>query len=150
VRGEIIGINSAIFTKTGGWQGISFAVPSNTAKRVFENILKRGRNVRGWLGGVSYQSLTPRLARGLGVPDLKGALITQTASGSTAERAGLRAGDVIRKLNGKEVEDSRSFLGMISAIEPGSAAEIEVLREGQIGTAKITVEEMPRQISQPR
>ncbi len=146
IRGEIIGINSAIFTKTGGWQGISFAVPSNTAKRVMETILKSGRLVRGWLGGVNFQALTPRLAQNLGVPDIKGAIITDLSPGSRAERAGLRAGDIVRKFNGKPVDDSRTLRAMIAGTAAGTEVEIEILRDGEVGKTKIAIEEMPPQL----
>ncbi len=144
VRGEIIGINSAIFTKTGGWQGISFAVPSNTAKRVMESILKRGRLVRGWLG-LNLQSLTPRLAQNFGVPDLKGAIITSTVPGSPAERAGLQPGDIVRSLNGKPVDDFQTLRGMIGSLEAGQKIEIQILRDGKPGKTNVTIEEIPPQ-----
>jgi len=144
VRGEIIGINSSIFTKTGGWQGISFAIPSNTAKRVMEGILKRGRLVRGWLG-VNMQALTPRIAQNFGVPDLKGAIITSTMPGSPAERAGLQPGDVVRKVNGKPIDDFQMLRAMIASLEAGQKMEIEILRDGQPGKTTVTIEEIPPQ-----
>jgi serine protease Do len=144
VRGEVIGINSSIFTKTGGWQGISFAIPSNTAKRVMEGILKRGRLVRGWLG-VNMQALTPRIAQNFGVPDLKGAIITSTMPGSPAERAGLQPGDVVRKVNGKPVDDFQMLRGIIASLEAGQKMEIEILRDGQSGKTTVTIEEIPPQ-----
>ena len=146
VRGEIIGINSAIFTKTGGWQGISFAVPSNTAKRVLEALLQRGRIVRGW-HGMNFQSLTPQLARHFAVPDMSGALVTNTIAGSPAERAGLRPGDVIRRLNGKTVDDFQSLRAMFAGVEVGTKLEFEILRDGKPGKGTITIEELPPQLS---
>ena len=146
VRGEIIGINSAIFSKTGGWQGISFAIPSNTAKRVMEAILHRGRLVRGW-HGMNFRDLTPRLAQQLSVPDLKGALILNITNGSPAARAGLQAGDVIRRVNGKGVGDFQALRELIAGLEVGSKLEIEILREGQPGKTVVTIEEMPPQVS---
>ncbi|MEK0447866.1 MAG: Protease DegQ [Verrucomicrobiota bacterium] len=144
VRGEVIGINSSIFTKTGGWQGISFAIPANTAKRVMEGILKRGRLVRGWLG-VNMQALTPRIAQNFGVPDLKGAIITSTMPGSPAERAGLQPGDVVRKVNGKPIDDFQMLRGIIASLEAGQKMEIEILRDGQPRKTTVTIEEIPPQ-----
>lgn len=145
VRGEIIGINSAIFTKTGGWQGISFAIPSNTARRVMEGILKRGRLVRGWLGIGFGTVISPRLAASLGLPDMKGAIVTEISPGSPAERAGLRPEDVVRRMNGKDVDDGPALLKIIAGLEVGAAVEIEIIRGGQSGKTTVTVEELPDQ-----
>lgn len=146
VRGEIIGINSAIFTKTGGWQGISFAVPSNTARRVMEGILKRGRLVRPWLGLGLGTVNSPRLARSLGLPDMKGAIITDVYESSPAERAGLLPEDFVRRINGKEVGDGQSALNIIAGLEIGDTVEIEIIRKGQIGKTKVTIEELPARL----
>ena len=146
VRGEIIGINSAIFTKTGGWQGISFAVPSNTAKRVMERILQRGRMVRGWLG-MGFIALNPRLAQSLGVPDLKGAVVTEIYQNSPAARAGLRPEDVVRKINGVTLDDFQTLRAIIASAEVGAKLEIEIIRHGQPGKTAVTVEELPPQLS---
>lgn len=145
VRGEIIGINSAIFTKTGGWQGISFAVPSNTAKRVMESILQRGRLVRGWLG-MGFAPLNPRLAQSLGVPDLKGAIVTEVYQNSPADKAGLRPEDVVRRINGKSLDDIQALRAIIAGIEVGGKFEIDILRQGQPRKTTLTVEELPVQI----
>jgi serine protease Do len=145
VRGEIIGINSAIFTKTGGWQGISFAIPSNTTKRVMESILSRGRLVRGWLG-TGFAQLNPRLAQSLGVPDLKGAIITEVYPNSPAARAGLRPEDVVRSIDGKVIEDFQTLRSILGKLEVGATVEIEILRGGQLGKTKIPIEELPPQL----
>lgn len=145
VRGEIIGINSAIFTKTGGWQGISFAIPSNTTKRVMESILSRGRLVRGWLG-TGFAQLNPRLAQSLGVPDLKGAIITEIYPNSPAARAGLRPEDVVRSIDGKVIEDFQTLRAMLGKLEVGATVEIEILRGGQPGKTRVTIEELPPQL----
>lgn len=146
VRGEIIGINSAIFTKTGGWQGISFAVPSNTAKRVMETILQRGRIVRGWLG-MAYAPLNPRLASSLGAPDLKGAIVTEVYQNSPAHRAGIRPEDVVRSINGKPLDDFQTLRTIIAGAEVGAKFELEIFRQGQTGKTTVTCEELPPQIS---
>ena len=146
VRGEIIGINSAIFTKTGGWQGISFAVPSNTAKRVMEMLIKAGRISRGWFG-MGFAPLNPRLAQSLGVPDLKGAIVTEVYPNSPAHRAGLRPEDVVRSINGKMLDDFQTLRTIIAGAEVGAKFEIEILRRGQPGKTTVTCEELPPQIS---
>jgi serine protease Do len=148
VRGEIIGINSAIFTKTGGWQGISFAIPSNTARRVMEGILKRGRLVRGWMG-VGFGTInSPVLARSLGMPDMKGAIITEIYPGSPAEKAGLQPEDVVRRINGKSINDAQTLREIIAGLEVGSSVEIEVIRSGQLGKTTLQVEELPARFGQ--
>ena len=101
VKGELIGINTAIFSTSGGYQGIGFAIPSNMAKVVMESLIKHGKVIRGWLG-VSIQPITPDLAKELGVKDEKGALIADIMEGGPADKAGLKRGDVIIELDGKD------------------------------------------------
>ena len=105
MRGELVGINTAIFSRTGGYQGIGFAVPSNMAKQVMESLIRTGKVVRGWLG-VSVQDVTPALSKQFGVPVGEGALVGEVVKGSPAEKAGFKQGDVIVEFNGKKVEDS--------------------------------------------
>ena len=145
VRGEIIGINSAIFTKTGGWQGISFAIPSNTTKRVMESILSRGKLVRGWLG-TGFAQLNPRLALSLGVPDLKGAIITEIYPNSPAARAGLLPEDVVRSIDGKVIEDFQTLRTILAKLEVGATIQLEILRAGKPGKTKVLIEELPPQL----
>ncbi|MEQ1853607.1 MAG: PDZ domain-containing protein, partial [Chthoniobacteraceae bacterium] len=142
VRGEIVGINSAIFSRTGGWQGISFAIPSNSARRVLEGIVKRGRMVRSYLG-VVMQEVSPALARNLRLPDLEGAIVTEVAPDSPAARAGIQPGDVIRTFNGKRVAGVQPLRQMIAGTEVGQEVEVGFLRAGTAAkvTAKLT--EMP-------
>jgi serine protease Do len=142
VRGEIVGINSAIFSRTGGWQGISFAIPANSARRVLEGIVKRGRMVRSYLG-VVMQEVSPALARNLGLPDLEGAIVTEVAPDSPAARAGLQPGDVIRTFNGKRVAGVQPLRQMIAGTEVGQEVQVGFLRAGTAAkvTAKLT--EMP-------
>ena len=142
VRGEIVGINSAIFSKTGGWQGISFAIPVNSVRRVLEAIVKKGRVVRSYLG-VAMQEINPTLARSFGLPDVQGAIITEVAPESPAAQAGLRAGDVIRSFNGRRVEGMQQFQQLIAGTEVGQAVELGILREGAAAKVKATIAEMP-------
>ena len=106
-RGELIGINTAILSRTGGYQGIGFAVPSSMARQVMDSLVKYKKVVRGWLG-VSIQEVTSDLAEEFGVKDLKGALVSGVMKGSPAEKAGIKQGDVILQYNGKTVEDTGS------------------------------------------
>ena len=101
IKGEIIGINTAIFSKTGGYQGIGFAVPSNLVRSVMEDLIKYGKKTRGWLG-VSIQRLTPELAEKFGIKDSDGALVGDVVKGSPAEKAGIMRGDIVVEYNGKK------------------------------------------------
>jgi serine protease Do len=142
VRGEIVGINSAIFSRTGGWQGISFAIPSNSARRVLEAIVKKGRVVRSYLG-VVMQEVSPMLARNFQLPDVEGAIITEVAPNSPAADAGLRPGDVIRTFNGKRVTGVQQLRQMISGAEVGQDVELGIFRDGALGKATTKLSEMP-------
>src|SRR3954447_8280997 len=142
VRGELVGINSAIYSESGGSLGIGFAIPVSMAKQVMEQLVKSGRVSRGWLG-VEMTELTPEQAKQLGVRDSSGALIARVVPGSPAARAGLRSGDVVRSLNGKPVADSGSLLREITALAPGQSAELVVLRNGNEQQTKVEVGQRP-------
>lgn len=131
LRGEVIGINTAIFARgeDSGWLGISFAVPSNVARRALESVIKRGRITRSYLG-VTMMNLTPELARSSGVGSTDGALVTDVVPGSPAERAGLRAGDVIRSFNGKAVRDIAALRSRLNEVDAGDRVELGALRAG--------------------
>ena len=127
VRGEVIGISTWIASQTGGSQGLGFAVPSNVARRVLEGVLKHGRIVYGSLG-VGIQPLTMALARQHGLGDAGGALITGVVAGSPAEKAGLEAGDVIRKFNGRPIKSAKEFQNRIASSEIGSKVQLAGVR----------------------
>ncbi|MCX6981893.1 MAG: trypsin-like peptidase domain-containing protein [Verrucomicrobia bacterium] len=146
VRGEIIGINSQIFSRTGGWQGISFAIPSNTARRVLDGIIKRGRMVRSYLG-VVMQEITPVLAKNFGLADAEGAIITEVAPDSPAARSGLLPGDVVRMVNGKRVKGMQQLRQIIASTEVGQDLEIGFIRSGAEQKAKAKIVEMPAELS---
>ena len=101
-KGELIGINTAIFSRSGGYQGIGFAVPSNMARLVMDQLIQKGKVTRGWLG-VTIQEITPELSQKFGLKTAKGALIGDVAKGSPAEKAGIKRGDIILEFNGKKV-----------------------------------------------
>ncbi|MEO6739493.1 MAG: trypsin-like peptidase domain-containing protein [Chthoniobacteraceae bacterium] len=142
VRGEIVGINSQIFSRTGGWQGISFAIPSNTARRILEGIIKNGRMMHAYLG-VVMQDISPELARNFQLPDSEGAVIVQIAPNSPAARCGLQPGDVVRSVNGKRVKGKDQLRLMIMGAEVGQELELGVLRGGTAMTTRAKTAEAP-------
>jgi len=139
-RGELIGISTAILSPTGGNLGIGFAVPSNKARFVMEQIAKSGKVRRGYLG-VTIQNLTPELAKGLGITNDHGALIRDVESGSPAERAGLRPGNVVVEINGKPVTDGRELQRAVSEASPGSAVTLTIIRDGRQNHISVTLGE---------
>jgi serine protease Do len=142
VRGELIGINTAIFSTSGGYQGIGFAVPSNMAKVVMDSLIKNGKVVRGWLG-VSIQPVTPDLAKQFGLKDEKGALVGDVIEDGPAEKAGIQRGDVIVEYDGKEVIDPTGLRNMVAATSPDKQVAIKVLRGGNLKTLNIVIAELP-------
>ncbi|RRQ22621.1 Do family serine endopeptidase [Thiohalobacter thiocyanaticus] len=129
-HGELIGINTAIFSRSGGSQGIGFAIPESLARDVMKQIIENGQVVRGWLG-IEAQDLTPQLAESFGLDSTDGVLIAGVLRGGPADRAGLEPGDVLTGLNGKPVSSSRQAMNAIAASRPGSQLRIEAVRRGQ-------------------
>jgi serine protease Do len=129
-RGQVVGINSIIFSRTGGSVGIGFAIPVNLAKSVFNQLAANGRVERGWLG-VTIQELTPALVKSLGLPDGRGALVAEVTEGSPAAAAGLKQGDVIVGVAGHPVTRSSDLPSVIANIEPGHPVALSVLRDGK-------------------
>jgi serine protease Do len=130
-RGELVGINTAIFTESGGYQGIGFAVPSNLARHVMDDLLKYGEVQRGNMPGVAVTALTTQIAAELGAPNTRGALVNQMTRNSDAFAAGLRPGDIILTFNSRTVEDAAAFMRMVGDSKAGSAARLEILRESR-------------------
>jgi serine protease Do len=141
IKGELIGINTAIFSTTGGYQGIGFAIPSNMAKTVMESLIKSGKVVRGWLG-IYLQPLTPELAKQFGIADETGILVGDVIEDSPAEKAGIQRGDVILEFNGRKVEDPRSLRNMVSATKPDDKVSVKLIREGQQKTVRVKITEL--------
>lgn len=144
IKGELIGINTAIFSRTGGYQGIGFAVPSNMARRVMEQLIKEGKVTRGWLG-VSIQEVTPELAKQFGAENSKGALVTDIFRGSPAERAGLKRGDVIVEFNGKDIKDVETLRNMTAQSELGSTVKLKVMRDRKPIFIDVIIAELPKE-----
>jgi Do/DeqQ family serine protease len=130
-RGELVGINTAIFTESGGYQGIGFAVPSNLARHVMDDLLKYGEVQRGNMPGVSISPLTTQMAEELGAPNTRGALVNQMTRDSDAYAAGLRPGDIIITFNSRTVEDAAALMRMVGDSKAGTSARIEILRESR-------------------
>ena len=141
-EGRLIGINTAILSRTGGNNGIGFAVPVNLARNVMEQIITSGKVVRGFLG-VNIQTMTPALAKQFDLKDTKGALVSEVTPNSPAEKAGLKSGDVIMEFNGKPVKDSRHLRLAVGATSPGTKAPLKVLREGKSKELTVTLKELP-------
>ena len=130
MKGELIGINTAILSQSGGSVGIGFAIPIDLVMSIKKSIDKYGKVVRGWLG-VSVQEVTPEIAKGLGLSSARGALITEVMKGGPAEKSGIKHGDVIVAIDGKPVPTTASMRFLISEVMPGSAVKVKVLRDGK-------------------
>jgi serine protease Do/serine protease DegQ len=142
LRGELIGINSAIIGPSGGNVGIGFAVPSNMARAVMAQLIRHGEMRRGRFGATS-QDLTPDLARALGLSIREGVVIVEVAAGGPAERAGLRRGDVVTHVNGHKLRSSADLRNQIGLLAPGEPVELRVTRDGQTRTISARIESVP-------
>src|SRR5256886_7817649 len=143
LEGRLLGINTAIFTRTGGNQGIGFAIPANLAREVMQSLRDKGRVVRGYIG-TSVQSLTPEIADAMKLKgQLNGALVGEVEPNAPAAKAGIKTGDVITAVDGKKVNDPRELRLMIGSMAPGTKAHLEVNREGQTKTFDVQLAEMP-------
>ncbi|MBU3619025.1 Do family serine endopeptidase [Polynucleobacter sp. JS-Fieb-80-E5] len=130
-RGNLIGINTAIYSNNGGSMGIGFAIPINLAKQIMESILANGSVTRGWIG-VEPQNLTKELSESLGLPgNTQGVLLSGVLEGGPAARGGVKPGDVLIAVNGKPINDVRSLLNQIAQISPGNDAKLTILRKGK-------------------
>ena len=146
VRGELVGINTAIFSRSGGYMGIGFAVPSNMVRNVMESLVQRGKVIRGWLG-VSIQGVTPDLAKNFGLSDAKGALVSEVLAGSPADTSGIKSGDVIVTFDGKEVEDQTALRNIVAQTAVGKDVKVKVVRDGKSKTIKVKIGEQPKDVA---
>ncbi|NRP39116.1 putative periplasmic serine endoprotease DegP-like precursor [Marinobacterium sp. xm-a-121] len=140
--GEVVGINSQIYTRSGGFMGVSFSIPIDVAMEVANQIKEKGSVSRGWLG-VIIQEVTRDLAESFGLDKPSGALVAQVLSDSPAEEAGFEAGDVIVKFNGREIGLSAELPAQVGRIAPGETADVEVFRSGRSVNLKVTIGELP-------
>jgi serine protease Do len=142
-QGKLLGINTAIFTRSGGNQGIGFAIPANLAREVMQSLRDKGRVVRGYIG-TSVQTLTPEIADAMKLKgQLSGALVGEVEPNAPASKAGIKTGDVITAVNGKKVNDPRELRLMVGSMAPGTKVQIEVNREGQTKPFDVQLAEMP-------
>jgi serine protease DegQ len=138
VAGNLIGINTLIFSRSGGYQGIGFAIPVSLAKRVLEQIIETGSVTRGWFG-VDVADISSDLAESLGLRGTRGAIIGAIERGSPAEKAGLRLGDIITTINGRAIPDTNAALNAIAEVPPGKSVPVKVIRRNQEVTLDVLV-----------
>ncbi|WP_035057882.1 S1C family serine protease [Andreprevotia chitinilytica] len=146
-NGNLVGINSAIYSNSGGSLGIGFAIPATTVKQVMDAIIKDGSVTRGWLG-VEAQDVTPELAASFKLKDVQGALIAGIVRGSPADKAGLKPGDILLTINGRPVADSSGMLNLIASLKPDEDVPMVVHRGTQSETVKVHIGKRPRIKSQ--
>jgi serine protease Do len=144
VEGRLVGINTAIFSRSGGNNGIGFAVPVNLARFVMERLITDGKVTRGYLG-VMIQPVTQDLAKAFDLKDASGALVGQVTEGSPAEKGGLKEGDVVTEFNGKKVTDSRQFRLMVAQTPPNTEVKLEVIRDGKTRNVTVKLGELPKE-----
>jgi Do/DeqQ family serine protease len=140
-RGELVGINSAIYSETGGYQGIGLAVPSNLVRETMEELIREGVVRRGTIFGITLQAMTTQIAQQLGAPDARGVLVTRVDNRSEAAQSGLRPGDVIVAFNATSIEGGSQFLRLLGDAEIGSTATLTILRDGRRATVRVPIQE---------
>ena len=140
-RGELVGINTAIFSQSGGYQGIGFAVPSNLVRNVMNDLIEFGAVRRGTITGIELQQLTEYAARQLGAPSTRGALVRSVSPRSEAYQSGLRQFDIITSFNDQNIDDAYQFLRMLADAKIGSSARLGILRQGKKVSVEITIEQ---------
>ena len=141
--GNLVGINSAIYSRTGGSLGIGFAIPSELARHVMEEIIQHGSVTRGWIG-VEVQDISPELAESFRLPSTNGTLIAGVQPGGPADRAGIRRGDILVGVESRAFTDSTEMLNLIAALKPGDQATLKIVRDHQEKQVKIQVGTRPR------
>ncbi|HSD99470.1 MAG TPA: Do family serine endopeptidase [Burkholderiales bacterium] len=140
--GNLVGINTAIYSQTGGSMGIGYAIPVSIARQVMEQIVQKGSVTRGWIG-VGVQDITPELAQSFNLPTSRGVLITQVERGSPADKAGIKPGDVLLSLNGRPVADTTTMLNLVAALPPGQGATIKLTRNQAETELAVTIGRRP-------
>lgn len=146
IKGELVGINTAIFSKTGGYQGIGFAVPSNMARSVMTQLINEGKVTRGWLG-VTIQNLTPELSKEFGLKRATGALVTDIFDNSPAEKSGLKRGDVVIEVNSKKINNVENLRNIVSQSKIGKKIKITALRDNKKIVFHAIISEFPQDIA---
>ncbi len=141
-RGELVGINTAIFSQSGGYQGVGFAVPTSMSKPIYESLVKTGKVVRGYLG-IGIQDLNQDLAKSFGIKDAKGALVSDVKDDSPADQAGLKQGDIIMSYQGSPVDDAVALQRMVTRTTVGAKVPVRVIRDGHEKDLTVTIGEQP-------
>jgi serine protease Do len=149
VDGNVIGVNTAIFSPSGGSVGIAFAIPAATVQTVVAQLKDHGAVTRGWIG-VQIQPVTAEIAESLGLKKAEGALVAEPQTGSPAVTAGILSGDVIVSVDGKPVKDAKDLAKRIGAMAPGAQIKLTILRKGEEKTLTLTLGELPRDQRQAR
>jgi serine protease DegQ len=144
-HGNLLGINSAIYSQTGGSVGIGFAIPVSTARMVLEQIVQNGQVVRGWIG-IESQDITPELADSFGLGRQNGAIIAGVVHGGPADKAGMRPGDILLKVEGQPVGNTNDMLNLIAQLKPGAKARMTVVRKSHESTLDVTVGRRPSDV----
>jgi len=142
LNGEVIGVNTAIFSPSGGSVGIGFAIPASTTRQIVADLISKGSVTRGWLG-VQIQSVTKDIAQSLGLKEAKGTLVAAINKGSPAEKSGLKTGDNIISINAKPVKDPQDLARRIAGIKPGQTLDVGIIRKGNEQVVKVKIGEMP-------
>ena len=146
LKGELIGINTAIFSRSGGYMGIGFAIPSKMVKSVIDSLRTHGKVIRGWLG-VSIQEVTPELAEQFRAPSTNGALVADVIDDSPAAEAKFERGDIITRYDGKEVDDPTHLRAMVAETSPGTKVTASVYRDKQRKNLAVTIGELPKDLT---
>jgi serine protease Do len=144
INGEVVGINTAIASPTSGSVGVGFAIPSNMARAAMQSLIKTGRVVRGFLGA-STQDVSPQLGKIFRLPDVKGAIVTDLQAKGSAERAGLKRGDVVVRFDGRDVMDSGHLRNLVAQAPIGSKHRLDLIRDGKSYQTELVVQEAPRE-----
>jgi serine protease Do len=147
IHGEVVGINTAITTTTGGNMGIGFAIPANLAQYVIDELIDEGKVVRGYLG-VYLQEITEDLKQALDLASLDGVLISDVVDNTPASKAGLKSGDVVEEFDGKKVDDLQSFRMQVASTKVGKKVAVKILRDGKTHVVNVTIGEYPDQLSE--
>src|SRR4051812_43746069 len=148
VRGELVGINTAIFSQSGGSMGIGFAVPSNLSRAVMDQLVRTGKVVRGWLG-VAIQDLTPELVTQFGITDTKGVLVSDVMADSPAKKAGFERADVIVDYDGKPMDSPTHLRNAVAQTPIGKKVSVKLIRDKKSKTIDVTIVEQPKSLGQP-
>jgi serine protease Do len=144
IRGAVVGVNTLIFSRTGGFMGIGFAIPIDMARRVMEDLIYEGEVIRGWIG-VTIQDLTPNARKALGLETLRGALVADVMKGQPADEGGIEPGDVVVSIAGRDVRDANDLKNIVASLRPGSRVPVTVIRDEEKRNLRIEIAKRTRQ-----